>query len=467
MRNTETKTRGAGVTKQRMVALVACVPCLGAPAAAQPGEALEGAFTDFRQVVQAAKDRVFPAVLYIACVSESNVEGKRQQQQVTGSGVIVSPEGQALTNWHVIDKAQSVRVLLSDGRHYDATVLGSDKECDVALIQLEGVEGALPHAVMGDSKDLREGDFVMAMGAPWGLNRSVSIGIVSCTTRFLDGTSEYSLWIQTDAAINPGNSGGPLVNTQGEVVGLNTRGMNRAEGMGFAVPSETIAAIAPELRSHGAVGWSWTGLQLQPLRDFNKNIYFDAIDGVIVAETDPDSPARRAGFQGKDRIVRVNGASLTALTTEDLPAVRRFLGLLPKGEEATFDVARGTDTLTLNVTPREKGKVEGDELALERWDFTIKAINQFDNPGLYFNRKEGVFVFGVKYPGNGAAAGLREQDILVSVEGEEVRTIEDARRIHARLVADVNSKHRASLSVLRAGLPRQLVLDFQRDYSRD
>jgi serine protease Do len=428
-------------------------------------------YPDFRQIVQEAKGKVFPAVIYIRCIRESNELGKRESQQVSGSGVIVSPEGHALTNWHVIDKALSVRVLLSDGRHADAKILGSDKDTDLAVIKLEHADGkleSLPYAALGDSTKLREGDFVMAMGAPWGLNRSVSIGIVSCTRRFLDQTSEYSLWLQTDAAINPGNSGGPLVNTTGEVVGLNARGMSGwAEGMGFAIPSETMKVIVPQLRDHAGVTWSWSGLQLQPLRDFNKDMYFDETEGVIVAETDPDSPARKAGVQARDRIVKVNGEPVTALTEEDLPTVRRRFGLLPKGEEAIFDVVRTGQPVSVKITPREKGRVEGEELALERWDFTIKSINQFDNPDLFFHRQKGVFVFGVKYPGNAQTAGLAHRDIILKVDGKEVNTPDEVKAIHKEAVANVATKPRIVLAVLRGGLMRQLVLDFSRDYQKE
>jgi serine protease Do len=433
--------------------------------------AIERAEGDFRRIVQEAKSKVFPAVVYIRCVRESNEGGKKESQQVSGSGVIISADGEILTNWHVIDKATSVRCLLSDGRHAEAKVVGSDKDTDLALIKLENIEGeisSVPHAEIGDSSVLREGDFVMAMGAPWGLNRSVSIGIVSCTRRFLDQVSEYSLYIQTDAAINPGNSGGPLVNTAGEVVGINSRGMSRgAEGMGFAIPSEAISILVPQLREHGSVTWSWTGLQLQALRDFNKDMYFDEEEGVVVAETDPDSPARRAGFRARDRIVKVNGETITGLTGEDLPAVRRRLGLLAKNVEATFDVVRDNQPLSLKLSPREKGKVEGEELALERFDVTIKAINQFDNPDLYFHRQQGVFVFGLKYPGNASNAGLSQRDILLKIDGKPVVSIDDAKNVHKELVANVETNHRAVITVLRAGLMRQLVLDFARDYSKE
>jgi serine protease Do len=307
----------------------------------------------------------------------------------------------------------------------------------------------------------------MAMGAPWGLNRSVSIGIVSCTKRYLDTVSQYSLWVQTDAAINPGNSGGPLVNTVGEVIGLNARGISFSDGMGFAIPSETIAVLLPQLREHGRVNWSWTGLRLQPLRDFNRDMYFAATEGVIVAGTDPDSPARRMGFAPKDRIVSANGRSVTALTEEDLPILRRWLGLLQKGQPVTFEVLRGDRRLSLELTPREKGEVEGKEYALERFDFTVKEINQFDNPDLFFHRQKGVFVFGVKQPGNADNAGLRQQDIILEIDRQAVETLDDLKAIHHAALENVRSKHRAVFTVLRNGLMRQIVLDFARDYEKE
>jgi len=445
-----------------------------APAQSETPDAMTR-YPDFRAIVQDAKDKVFPAVVYIRCIRETNDAGKRESLQVSGSGVVISPDGEAITNWHVIDKAENVRVLLSDGRHFDAKVVGSDKDTDLALIKLDMSKAdpaPLPYATIGDSDTLKEGDFVMAMGAPWGLNRSVSIGIVSCTKRYLDGASEYSDWIQTDAAINPGNSGGPLINTAGEVVGLNARGMGGGDGMGFTIPSRTIMVLLPQLRQNGRVNWSWTGLQLQPLRDFNRDMYFDGTEGVIVSETDPDSPARAAGVLPRDRIVKVNDQPITALTQEDIPAVKRRLGLLTKGSESTLEVHRAAaggapETLSIRLTPREKGDVEGKEQALDRFDFTLKAINQFDNPELYFQRKEGVFVHALKYPGNAANAGLAPRDIVLKISGKDVKTLDDAREIHRELVANANSEHRTVVVVLRAGLMRQIVLDYRRDYSKE
>lgn len=237
--------------------------------------------------------------------------------------------------------------------------------------------------------------------------------------------------------------------------------------MGFAVPSETVRHVADQLRAHGKVDWSWTGIQLQPLRDFNRNIYFEGVDGVIVAETDPDSPARRAGILPRDRLLKIDSQPVSALTEEDLPAVRRRLGLLAKGRSVGLELLRDGKVLALTITPREKGKVEGDEYDCKRWDMTVKAINEFGNPDLYFYQKKGVFVLGVKYPGNAASARLRPQDILLKIDGKDVTSLADLKAIHREALADIRTKHRVVLTVLRGGLQQQIVMDFSRDYEKE
>jgi len=434
-----------------------------------------GSEQDFRQIINGAKAKVFPAVVFIRVVRQDYTGGQKVSQEISGSGVIITATGEVLTNWHVVDKAVEVRCLMYDGRFFDASVVGSDKDTDLAVIQLklpveaDGGRGGkgLPFAKIGDSRKLQEGDFVMAMGAPWGLSRSVSLGIISCTKRYLPGTSEYSVWLQTDASISPGNSGGPLVNTNGEVIGINTRGIMAGGDVGFAVPSETLVPVIEQLRHGGKVNWSWTGLQLQPLKDFNRNMYFDGTDGVMVADTDPDSPARRAGIQPRDRILSVNGSAVAALTDEDLPAVQRMLGELPKSKPATVEILRSGQKTAVQLTPREKGKVEGEEFACKRWDCTVKTINQFDNPDLYFQRKTGVFVFGVKYPGNAAMAGLAAQDILLKVDGKDISSLEELSAIHQATLKTLNDKPRIVVTVLRNGSMRQVVMDISRDYSKE
>ena len=423
---------------------------------------------DFRHVINSAKDKVFPAVVFIKCISENHEGGRKVTQEATGSGVLISPDGEVLTNWHVVHQAVEVRCLLFDGQNFEAKVLGTDKDTDLALLKLVRAEDAppLPYAELGDSDALKEGDFVMAMGAPWGLSRSVSLGIISCTSRYLPEVGEYSLWLQTDAAISPGNSGGPLVDTSGTIVGLNTRGMVIGGDLGFAVPATTIGQVIPELREHGAVNWSWTGLDLQPINDFNRNMYFGGAEGVIIADVEADSPASAAGLLARDRILSINRADVTALTDEGLPAIRRTLGLLEKDVPAEVVIQRGSAEMTLELIPRGKGEVEGKEHDFPRWDFTAKAINQFANRDLYFHRKQGVFVYGVEYPGNAADAGLQNQDILLRVGDQDVTTLEDLEAIHAAALDGLPDKHRLVVTVLRNGLMRQIVLDFSRDYSK-
>jgi S1-C subfamily serine protease len=455
-----------------------CVGCaapesaVGPAGAESPGTAAKGqqkfAAIDFRQVVKPAMDKVFPAVVYIRCLREDMSTGKKVTETVGGSGVILSETGQVATNWHVVDKAVEVRCLLSDGRHMNAKVLGSDEDTDLALLQLDVPKGSgpLPRAVLGDSDRMKEGDLVMAMGAPWGLERSVTMGIISCTRRYLSSKSEYSLWLQTDAPINPGNSGGPLVNAQGEVVGINTRGIQGGD-TGFSIPAHTVQEVVSQIRQYGKVNWSWTGLQLQPLRDFQKNMYLDGNEGVIVGGTDPESPARSAGILTDDRIVKIGGKTVAAITEENLPAVRMELGLLPKQKPVDIELLRGGKTVVVPLTPREKGKVEGEELEISRWDLTVKTINQFDNPSLFFHRQKGVFVYGVKRPGNAERANLQTQDIILKIDDKEILTLDDLKAAHKAALAGLPAKHQVLFTVLRNGLMTQASMDYSRDYEKE
>ena len=208
-------------------------------------------------------------------------------------------------------------------------------------------------------------------------------------------------------------------------------------------------------------------MQLQPLRDFNRNTYFDGTEGVIVAETDKESPARHAGLQPRDRILKIDGDPIAALTEEDLPAVRHRLGLLPVEQPVELSVRRGSKDLTVQLTPREKGKVEGDEYDCKRWDMTVKTINQFDNPTLYFHRTQGVYIFAVKYPGNATRARLGEQDIILEIDGRKIVTLEDLEQCHKAALENIADKGRITLTVLRNGMRQQFVLDFSRDFERE
>lgn len=423
---------------------------------------------DFREVINRAKENVFPTVVYLRCVVENFEMGKRLRHSVSGSGVVVSPDGEVVTNWHVVDRALEVRCLLNDGRAFDAEVVGSDKDTDLALVRLKLPQGeTVPYATLETDAPVQEGDFVMALGAPWGLNRSVSFGIVACAKRYLPEGSEYSTWIQTDASISPGNSGGPLVDTWGRVIGINTRAAMQGGDMGFAVPAGILRVVLPRLRASGEAGWAWSGLQLQPLRDFQRNITFPGSEGLIVAGTDAGSPAQEAGIRANDRLVAIAGEPVTALMEEDLPDVRRRLALLPVGTAVPLTVVREGARITLDLVPRAKGRVLGAELACPRWDFTVKEINQFEVPDLHFHLSDGLYVRGVRSPGNADGSGLRPRDLLLKINGIPVRSLDEVKRLHEESLARLREggQRRLVLSVLRNGQQMQIVVDISRDYA--
>ncbi len=434
---------------------------------------------DFRRIIEEAKSRVFPALIYVAPVVEEFGGGKRETHEQGGSGVIISGDGFAVTNWHVVEKAIAIRVLLFDGRVTTAEKIGEDKETDVALIKLRPPRGAspaasaaekqppagsLPTAEFGDSDLLTEGQFVLAMGAPWGLSRSVSLGILSSTRRYLAGQSEYSLWLQTDASINPGNSGGPLVDTEGHVVGINTLGTGGGGDMGFAVPSNTVQRIVKGLRDHGEVRRAWTGLRLQPLNDFDRNTFFEGNRGVLVASVDENSPGQASGVRVGDLIRSVGGREVIGLHYESIPAINTLLGDLPPGEPIDLDVERGGQPASLKLTPRLKGKVEGEDFECKAWNMTVKAINEFGTPTLYFYVKRGVYIQGIRQPGNAAEAGLRRTDIVLSIDGREIATLEDLRNVYGSVLADEKREKKARLEIFRGGLRYHFVLDYRTKY---
>lgn len=424
------------------------------------------ATVDLREVIARAKDRVFPAVVFVKPTVEKFERGEKKTHELAGSGVIVSPTGEVLTNWHVVEKALRIRCLLFDGRSVEARLLGKDKETDLALLQLEGSEGSgdLPAAELGDSDLVAEGDFVMAMGAPWGMSRSVSLGIIMCTRRYIPVHSEYALWLQTDASLSPGNSGGPLVNVDGQVIGINTSASLYGGDLGFALPSNLIKELIPQLRGGSEIERSWTGLRLQPLNDFERDMYFGGERGVIVAGCDPGSPAGEAGLQVGDRIVRLNEEELTALSAEDLPAVRRRLAGLPRDRAATLEVDRAGESLSLSLTPRVKGEIEGEEFECKGWQMTVKVINQFADPDLYFHRQQGVFISGVKDPGNAEASGLMTKDIVVKIDGQETTTLDELKQVYERLWKHRKEKNKVVVEVIRSGLGRLVVLDYSWEY---
>jgi serine protease Do len=439
-------------------------------ALAQPPEPSRSTAAEFRRIIETAKARVYPALVFVKPIREEFSGGEQKRQEVFGSGVIISPDGFAVTNHHVIDQAVEIQVVLSDKRQVPAEIVGKDAETDLALLRLKGLnEGeALPYAAFADSEHVQSGDFVMAFGSPFGFARSVSLGIVSNTERYLGFETKhvYNNFIQTDAAINPGNSGGPLVDIDGQIVGINTLAMASGQGLGFSIPSNVVRDVVERLRSKGRVDRAWTGLQLQPLIDFNSNTITKSDAGVLVRDVEKDSPAVTAGFIAGDILLEINAAGITAKYAEDLPAVRRQLADLPIGQPSKLAVRRGGQSVTLEIKPVLKGSIDGADFACKRWNLTVKEFNEFSDPDLYFYEKGGVFVNGVRFPGNAQKAGLRRRDIILKIDGREVKSVEDVKKVYEELTGDTKRPTRALLEIRRGQFKQPIVLDYKEDFSR-
>jgi len=413
----------------------------------------------FQNTVQRAGKKVFPALVYIKVIQENLAGGSSSSASASGSGVLISPDGEIVTNYHVIDKAVSIRCLLNDGRNFDAEIIGSDKDTDLALLKLKlpSETPALPYAEF-TRKEINEGEFVMALGAPWGLNRSISIGIISCINRYLPGKSEYSLWYQTDASISPGNSGGPMIDTDGKIIGINTLGMFGGGTLAFTIPSDTVEVILPRLRKYGKVNWAWFGLRLQPLKDFERNIYLPYKEGVLIAGTEVGSPAQSAGFEANDLLLAIDNVKVTAETAEALPGIYRKLGLVEFGKQLKFTVQREGHVFDIVCTAAEKGKVEGDEVVCENWGFTAKTINRFDNPELHFYRSKGIFVHGIKPRSPAAAGGLMKNDIIIQIDGKEITDPADLFKCYQQAEKQAVNDRRSVITVMRNGETIQLPI---------
>ncbi len=430
-------------------------------------EAEEKRPLDFEAAIETAKQRVYPALVFVRPVQEDLSGGEKRRVEVFGSGVVVSPDGYVVTNHHVAENAKEIHCVLGDRRQVDATVVGLDRPTDLALLKLALAPGdTLPWADLAAGEPVEEGQFVMALGAPFGFERSISLGIVSNARRAFGEVDEhlYNDWIQTDAAINPGNSGGPLVDSHGRVVGINTLGILSANNLGFAIPVDVVKRVADRLKTDGRVLRSHLGITLRPLVDYVQGTVFPGDKGVIVDDVAPGSPAEAAGLQKGDRILRVAGKDTDGKYREDLPEIRWTLADLPDGRPAPMRVERNGQLLSIRVTPDLADPGDDDGLEAPRWNATFQAIHRDRVPDLAFHRAQGVYVLGVKYPGNGAAAGLRENDVLLSVDRKPVPDLDALRRLYEGAVSDARARKVALLEVLRDGSRLFLALDFARDF---
>jgi len=425
---------------------------------------------DFRQIISRARGEVFPALIFVKPIVEDYDSGEKKQQEVFGSGVIISPDGYAVTNWHVVDKAITINCVLHDERQVRVELIGSDRDTDLALLKLPSPpEGkGYPYARFADTTRAQEGDFVMALGSPFGFQRSISLGIISNAQRYLgfDSDYKYNTWIQTDAAINPGNSGGPLIDTQGAIVGINTLGLE-GTGLGFSIPASCVQDIVERLKRDGKVVRAYTGLRLQALKDFHSNTFIEAERGVLIAGVEENSPAAKAGIRAGDILLAIEGQPVEGLYAEMLPAIWRRLVDLKTNGPVPMDLQRGPEKIQVKLTPEVKGQAEGEDLDCPRWNMTVKEINKDRTPQLYYLQQKGVFVQGIRYPGNAASSGLTRRDILLTIDKEPVLTTEDVKRVYARIMKDEKREKKVVIEILRGGLRNWVVLDYRRDYEQE
>ena len=283
-----------------------------------------------------------------------DVQSRSRTQRGTGSGFIVSSDGRILTNAHVVSDSKKVRVRLKDGRSFEGKVLGTDPVTDVAVVQIQA--SGLPFVNKGNSDNLKPGEFAIAIGNPLGLDNTVTTGIISGTGRSSSaiGVPDKRVrYIQTDAAINPGNSGGPLLNQQGQVIGMNTAIIQGAQGLGFAIPINTAQRIANQLVANGRVDHAFLGIQMVSLNpelkkeinsDPNRPMTVDTPNGVLVVRVVPDSPAARGGLRAGDVIQKVNGKAVT-----DSQAIQAIVENSPVNENLRLELRRQGKNMNLSV----------------------------------------------------------------------------------------------------------------------
>jgi len=363
------------------------------------------------------------------------------RMQGSGSGVIMSPDGYILSNNHVVEGSQEVTVTMADKQTYTARVVGRDPKTDLAVLKINAKD-TLPVASMGNSTDLKVGDWVLAIGNPFGLGHTVTAGIVSAKGRVI-GAGPYDDFIQTDAPINPGNSGGPLFNMQGEMIGINTAIVASGQGIGFAIPIDLAKPLIPQLVSTGEVTRGYLGVSIQSVTPELANaMKLEERQGALVAEVTPGSPAAKAGIHQGDVIVGFNGE--TVKDAHDLPAV---VAKTPVGEHATLTLHRDGKTQKVAVTV---GKLPSDKVAREessqagqtQWGLQLQDVTPQMARQHGLADESGVVVVGVQ-PGSPAEhAGVQRGDLIREINRQPVQSTQDVRDAIAK------AEHQESLVLL-------------------
>jgi len=362
---------------------------------------------------------------------------KSYKARSLGSGFIIDAKGYVVTNNHVVEGADKIKIILVGGKEYQATVKGRDPKTDLALIQIVKPPAELPFLTLGDSDAIQVGDWVLAVGNPFGLGHTVTQGIISAKGRVI-GAGPYDNFLQTDASINPGNSGGPLLNLKGEVIGINTAILASGQGIGFATPSAIAKSVIPQLESKGKVVRGMIGVQVQNVTpELAKSFGMTEARGALVAEVNPDSPAAKAGIHQGDIIIDFNGHPIHEMN--ELP--RMVAGLAP-GTKATLKVLRDGKEKTLNLTiveladerqaqAKEEGAAEKTPLGLEVQNLTPALAQQFQ-----LRDNKGVVVVQVESGSPAADAGIRPGDLILEVNGAVVGAVKEYREAVAKVKKD-------------------------------
>ncbi len=347
------------------------------------------------------------------------------KQRSLGSGFIIDKEGYIVTNNHVIEDADEIQVKLNDGDEFDAEIIGRDPSTDLALIKVEA-DDDLPVVRMGDSDRLKVGQWVLAIGSPFGLEHTVTAGIVSAKGRTI-GSGPYDDFIQTDASINPGNSGGPLLNMAGEVVGINTAIIASGQGIGFAVPVNMARNVIDQLKRRGEVTRGWLGVAIQDLSPELADYYGldEGQGGVLVTEVFKGDPADKAGIQARDVITLVDGRKVE--TTRELTRLIAGIGV---GDRTKIHVIRDgrKKTFTVEIAKREEARITAHRPRPEKEDrLGIRVGEITPETARSFNMREddGVVVTDVASGGKGAEAGLRAGDVIKEINHKPIRSVND------------------------------------------
>ncbi len=377
----------------------------------------------------------------------------RMKVHALGSGFIISKSGLILTNNHVVARATKIKIKLDNGKEYPAKVIGTDPKTDLALIKVKPDKDFPKPLTLGDSDKIRVGDWVIAVGNPFGLSETVTAGIISAKGRVI-GAGPYDDFLQTDAAINPGNSGGPLFNMKGEVIGINTAILNHGQNIGFAIPINMAKALLPQLKK-GKVIRGWLGVEIQSLTpELAKSFHLKSKKGVLISEVVSKSPADKAGLRQGDVIVAYNRKPVT-----DAYEISRLVAQTKPGTTVPIRIIRDGHEKTLKVkigTLREGAGKTKISRAQEMWGLTVQNITPELAERLGMAPGEtGVVVTGVRPGTPAASAGLRPGDVILEINRKKIKNVKE----YEAALSQANPKQGLLLLIKRGNANIYVVLE--------